>query len=117
MISHPRKFQLTPTLLRHPPSRVLKNSILFLFLGGAAVHRCDNRLIFMTALAAEVTLSAREPVFPPPAQDAPPSNRSSVTHALDSPNLIADDQPKGPASTHSTQPPEPIHEFARPAIL
>src|SRR5208282_221668 len=60
------------------------------------------------------------PTHPPPPrapQDAPPRNRSSVTHALDSPNLIADDQPKGPASTHSTQPPEPIHEFARPAIL
>jgi hypothetical protein len=26
--------------------RVLKNSILFLLLGGAAVHRCDNRLVF-----------------------------------------------------------------------
>jgi len=26
--------------------RVLKNSILFLLLGGAAVHRCDNWLAF-----------------------------------------------------------------------
>jgi len=25
---------------------LLKNSILFLFLGGAAVHRCDNWLVF-----------------------------------------------------------------------
>src|SRR5208283_5777609 len=48
-----------------------ENPVLFLLLGGAAVHRCDDRLIFMTALAAEDTLSAREPVFPQPVRGWP----------------------------------------------
>jgi hypothetical protein len=30
-----------------------ENSVLLLILGGAAVHRCDNRLDLKTALAAE----------------------------------------------------------------
>ena len=51
--------------IRRPLSRVRKNSILFLLLGGAAVHRCDNRLILMTALAAEVTFCAGT-IFPRP---------------------------------------------------
>ncbi len=32
---------------------MLKNSILGLTLGGAAVHRCDNRLVLSPASAAE----------------------------------------------------------------
>jgi hypothetical protein len=33
---------------------VRKKSVLHLILGGAAVHRCDNWLVFKSALAAEV---------------------------------------------------------------
>jgi hypothetical protein len=41
-----------------------KNSILLLILGGAAVYRCDNRLVLFTALAAEVCQSVFEALFP-----------------------------------------------------
>jgi len=37
-------------------------------LGGAAVHRCDNRLVSHPASAAEVTKIAREQLFPQPRQ-------------------------------------------------
>jgi len=42
---------------------LLKNSILFLLLGGAAVHRCDNWLFSATALAAEGDCGARHEFF------------------------------------------------------
>jgi hypothetical protein len=41
-----------------------------LFLGGAAVHRCDNCIVLNAALAAEGAPSAREILFPQPAGSA-----------------------------------------------
>jgi hypothetical protein len=42
--------------------------MLHLILGGAAVYRCGKYFVLSVALAAEVTLSAREMVFPQPAK-------------------------------------------------
>ena len=50
-----------------PSSRLRKNSMLHLFLGGAALQRCGNCTVFSAALAAEVAHSALELVFPQPA--------------------------------------------------
>jgi hypothetical protein len=41
-------------------NRLRKNSVLHLILGGAAVYRCDNRIVLNAALAAEVKDLARE---------------------------------------------------------
>src|SRR5579862_10051087 len=38
------------------------------FWGGAALQRCDNRIVLNLALATEVTPSTRERVFPKPAR-------------------------------------------------
>jgi hypothetical protein len=46
---------------RPQTSRVLKNSILSLILGGAAVHRCDKRPVFGAGfIAAEGPLPMRQ---------------------------------------------------------
>jgi hypothetical protein len=50
------------------PCRLRKNSILCLILGGAAVHRCDNRFVLNAASAAEVTILDRKRLFPQPAR-------------------------------------------------
>jgi hypothetical protein len=42
---------------------VLKNSILSLLLGGAAVHRCDKALFSMPASAAEGNYRASRELF------------------------------------------------------
>jgi hypothetical protein len=44
------------------------NSVLPLISGGAAIHRCDNRFDWNTALAAEGTALAHKRLFPPPAR-------------------------------------------------
>jgi len=49
-------------------SRLRKISTLRLILGGAALQRCGNCIVLSEALAAEVSLSARELVFPQPAR-------------------------------------------------
>jgi hypothetical protein len=49
-------------------SRLRKNPILRLILGGAAVHRCDNRFVLNAASAAEVTILDRKRLFPQPAR-------------------------------------------------
>src|SRR5271157_602755 len=53
------------------PSRLRKNSALYLILGGAAPQRCDNCVVLNAALATEVTLSIRVRVFPQPAGFSP----------------------------------------------
>jgi len=45
-----------------------KNSMLHLILGGAALQRCGKCIVLNPALAAEVKLSAREPVLSQPVQ-------------------------------------------------
>jgi hypothetical protein len=57
---------LTSLTIKFPrfPNRLRKNSTLHLILGGAAVHRCDNRLVLNTALAAEGAGSRSEAIFP-----------------------------------------------------
>jgi uncharacterized membrane protein YidH (DUF202 family) len=40
-----------------------KNSTLSLFLGGAALQRCDKRFVLIAPLGAEVTLLATEEFF------------------------------------------------------
>jgi len=42
------------------------DGVLYVILGGATLQRCGNRNVLNPALAAEVTLSARELVFPQP---------------------------------------------------
>jgi hypothetical protein len=42
---------------------LLKNSLLHLILGGAAVYRCDKRCILIAPLGAEVTCCAAEGLF------------------------------------------------------
>jgi hypothetical protein len=44
-----------------------------LILGGAALQRCGNCFVLSPALAAEVTLSGRERLFPQPLQPCRPS--------------------------------------------
>jgi hypothetical protein len=41
-----------------------KNSILLLFLGGAALQRCDKCIVLNPALAAEGAGSAQKRLFP-----------------------------------------------------
>jgi hypothetical protein len=43
-----------------------KKSGLRLFLGGAAVYRCDNRLIFSAGFSRCGDTSARKTLFPQP---------------------------------------------------
>ena len=58
----------TPRELSPNPSRLRKNLVLLLFLGGAAVYRCDKCFVLSPALAAEVTLFARKRIFQHPAR-------------------------------------------------
>jgi hypothetical protein len=44
-------------------NRLRKKAALSLILGGAAVHRCDIRLVLSEALAAEGTLFTSEMTF------------------------------------------------------
>jgi hypothetical protein len=74
--------QFEATLKGHSVSRAVsvfslrlyslpKTRLLVLLLGGAALQRCGNCIVLRAALAAEVTLSACEPVFPQPVQPCP----------------------------------------------
>jgi hypothetical protein len=51
---------------RFPLERLLENSILLLFLGGAALQRCGKWIVLNPALAAEGTGPAQKRPFPQP---------------------------------------------------
>jgi hypothetical protein len=57
--------------LAAPLKRLRKESLLHLILGGAAVHRCDNRTILHKALAAEGVPSAQKRLFPQAVKPSP----------------------------------------------
>jgi hypothetical protein len=46
-----------------------------LVLGGAALHRCDKRILLNTALAAEGAVVARKRLFPQTAQPCRPGQK------------------------------------------
>ena len=68
-----RGWTLVPQLRRSHGVRETAEKVGFAdALGGAAVHRCDNRLVSHPASAAEVTKIARERLFPQPRQSRAP---------------------------------------------
>jgi hypothetical protein len=64
---------------RAPASQLAEKPALPLFLGGAAVYRCGNRLVLNSALAAEGTALDQELLFSQPVQPCrqdPPKMRA-----------------------------------------
>jgi hypothetical protein len=59
-------------------SRLRKNSLLQLSLGGAAVYRCDNCFVLIPALAAEAAALGQKRVFQQPAKTKPLDYLASI---------------------------------------